>query len=371
GRRTGAGRDAQGGVRAHERRATQGLAGRRAVLRGLGGLPPEGLTGRPRPHLGEPVRWLVRAGGAALRRRRPHLGPGRQRLHLRRRPRHPPVVRRDAAPVGVRPRVAPRALAHRPRHGVRRGRGRGAVPVHRRRGVLDGALRPAHARLGPALAARRRRDVPAHDPAPPHRRVADLHRHLGGGRLPQRRRRRELGGHQQGPAVRGDPGPRRRGRALRPQPRDAPVEAGHAVHAEALGRHAQRRRRWLVARGQRRPADRLRLPDRRARPRAGHGLRRADHVRLGPRAARRPAAGLPQPHGRRGVGAADPRAAAGALLRQRAARRDGGRPARRLRGLRRDHGRAGLLLARRRRQLGGGRARPAGRAVGGGADAGM
>ena len=57
----------------------------------------------------------------------------------------------------------------------------------------------------------------------------------------------------------GHPRPERRGRPLRPPHRDAPVAAGRAVHAEALGRHAQRRRRRLVARGQRQPADRLRL----------------------------------------------------------------------------------------------------------------
>ena len=63
--------------------------------------------------------------------------------------------------------------------------------------------------------------------------------------------------------------------------------------------------------------------------------------------------------------------AAAALLRQRAARRDGRRPARRVRRLLRHHRRAGLRLAGRRGQLGADRARPAGRAVGGGADAAM
>ena len=79
----------------------------------------------------------------------------------------------------------------------------------------------------------------------------------------------------------GHPGSRRRGRPLRPPHRDAPVAPGRAVHAEALGRHAQRRRRRLVARGERQPADRLRLPDRRPRPRARDDLRRADQERLG------------------------------------------------------------------------------------------
>ena len=41
--------------------------------------------------------------------------------------------------------------------------------------------------------------------------------------------------------------PGRRGRALRAPARDAPVPAGRAVHAEALGRHALRRRRRVLA----------------------------------------------------------------------------------------------------------------------------
>ncbi len=60
----------------------------------------------------------------------------------------------------------------------------------------------------------------------------------------------------------------------------APVAPGHALHAEALGRDAHRQRRRQMARGQRQPADRFRLPDRRPRPRAGDGLRRADQERL-------------------------------------------------------------------------------------------
>ena len=59
-----------------------------------------------------------------------------------------------------------------------------------------------------------------------------------------------------------------------------------------------------MARGQRQPADRLRLPDRRARPRAGDDLRGADQERLGALPARRQAARLPQPHRRQRVGGA-------------------------------------------------------------------
>jgi hypothetical protein len=124
------------------------------------------------------------------------------------------------------------------------------------------------------------------------------------GRLPHRRRRQTWKAINRG-LRRGHPRPRRRGRPLRAPHRDAPVAAERAVHAEALGRHAQRRRGRLVARGQRQPADRLRLPDRRARARAGDDLRRPDQERLGALPARRQAARLPQPHRRQRVGGAD------------------------------------------------------------------
>ena len=73
-----------------------------------------------------------------------------------------------------------------------------------------------------------------------------------------------------GPAVGGHPRPGRRGRALRAPAGDAPGPAGRAVHAEALGRDAQRQRRRVLAGDLREPALRLRVPHRRARPRARH-----------------------------------------------------------------------------------------------------
>ena len=78
----------------------------------------------------------------------------------------------------------------------------------------------------------------------------------------------------------GIPGRGRRGRALRAPDCDAPVAAERAVHAEALGRDAHRRCRGLVERGERQPADRLRLSDRRPRPRTGDDLRGADQERF-------------------------------------------------------------------------------------------
>ena len=152
-----------------------------------------------------------------------------------------------------------------------------------------------------------------------------------------RGRRRDVELATGGPAVRVPPRPGGAARPLRPQPGDAPVPPGHALHAEALGRLPQRRRRRLWTRGERRPAQRLRLPRRRARPRAGDGLRGPDPERRRALPAGGPAPRGPQPHRRRRVGAARARAAPARLLRQRPARRDGGRRARRLRRLLRHH----------------------------------
>ena len=82
---------------------------------------------------------------------------------------------------------------------------------------------------------------------------------------------------------------------------------------------------------------RLRVPRRGARPRARHGLRRADPQRLPALPARRPAARLPLPHRRGRVGGAHRGPAPGALLRRRPARRAGRGPAPLLRPLPRHH----------------------------------
>ena len=326
--------------------SAQELGRQRPALRGLGDLPPQGIAGRSQSHLRVAVERLVRSGHAALERRRQDLGAGRQQVRLRRRARHAPVVRRHAAPLGVQARVAPRAVADRSRHGVRRRRGRRAVPVHRRRAELARAARPARPRLRLAVGAGRRRPVPAHDPARPDEPEAHVHRDLGGRRLPHRRRRRRRWKPiNQGLRSAAHSRPGRRGGPLRPPHRDAPVEPDRALHAEALGRHAQRRRRRSVARGERQPADRFRLRHRRARARARDDLRRADQERLGALPAGRQAARVSQPHRRQRVGGADQGPAAEGLLRQRAARRDGGGLARRVRRLLRHHRRPGLRVA--------------------------
>src|SRR5262245_50114061 len=98
---------------------------------------------------------------------------------------------------------------------------------------------PSHPSLRRPVAAGCRRDVPAHDPARSQAPRAHLHRDLGRGRLPQRRRRRDVAADQPRAGLRADPESHRRGRPLRPPHRDAPVAPERAVHAEALGRHAQ------------------------------------------------------------------------------------------------------------------------------------
>src|SRR2546425_893016 len=101
-----------------------------------------------------------------------------------------------------------------------------------------------------------------------------------------------------------------------------PELALHAV-AQRRRRPAQRQRRRLVARGQGEFTDRLRVPDRRSRARAGDNLRRPHQRRVGARSARGKAPSLSEPHGRKRVGGAHERSAAARLLRQRVARRDG------------------------------------------------
>jgi hypothetical protein len=244
---TGAGRHAEGPVHPQLGRQAREVGRQRADLPRLGDLPRQGVTGGPGPAVRVADQRLVRPGHPAFRRRRPDMGAGRQPVQLRRRPRHAPVVRRHAASLGVRACLAPGAVAGRPGHGLRRGGGRGPVPVDGRRPAVAGTARAALPSLGAVLAAGRRGDVPAHDhpgSAPPR---AHVHRHLGRGRVPVRRRRRNVAAGQPRPAVGRHPRPGGRGGPLRAPAGDAPRPAGRAVHAEALGRDAQRRLRRVLA----------------------------------------------------------------------------------------------------------------------------
>src|SRR5918992_292798 len=82
----------------------------------------------------------------------------------------------------------------------------------------------------------------AHHRAGPRRGGADVRGHLGGRRLPYRRRGQDLAGGEPRPAFGGHPGSGRRRRSLRAPHRHAPVTGCGAVHAKPLRSHAQPRR---------------------------------------------------------------------------------------------------------------------------------
>ena len=134
-----------------------------------------------------------------------------------------------------------------PDDGLRRRRGRRALPTRPTAGRTGTSWRACAATApGSNMGAGRRRSVPAHDPAGPEQPEADLHRDLRGRRVPDRRRRRRRWTPiNKGLRSSADSGSGRRGGPLRPPHRDAPVAAGRALHAEALGRHAERQRRRL------------------------------------------------------------------------------------------------------------------------------
>ncbi len=214
----------------------------------------KGSPADPQPHLRLADQRLVRAGDAEIQRRRRHLGAGGKQVRLRRHTRNASVVRRDTASLGIQARLAPRAVPDRSGDRLRRGRGRGAIPVDRRRAGLGGTPRAARCE-GKPLVSRRRRHGPAHHRARPQDSGAHVHRHLGRRRLPHGRLGPDVAPDQQRIEVgSGTPRSGRRGRPLRAPHRDAPVAPGRAVHAEALGCHAHRRRRRDLARGQRQPA---------------------------------------------------------------------------------------------------------------------
>ena len=106
-----------------------------------------------------------------------------------------------------------------------------------------------------------------------------LHRDLGRGRVPHRRRRQDLEADQQGPVFEVHSRPDGRGRTLRSPHRHESKASGRALHAEALGRDALRQCRRSVDEDQRQSADRFRLRDRRARARTGDDLRRPHQER--------------------------------------------------------------------------------------------
>ena len=158
---------------------------------------------------------------------------------------------------------------------------------------------------------------------------------------------------------------------------DPTAEVGHCVHHIAM--HPSRpgvlfmQKHWDVmrsdnagdswTRGQRKPADRLRIRDRCPRLRAGDYLCRPHQERRRALSARGKVARVSQPQRRKRVGGAHQRSSPTGLLRQRAARRHGRRLAGRVRRLLRHHRRPGLRVRRLRRQLGAHRARSSGGVV--------
>ena len=214
---------------------------RRTVFRRLGGLPRQGIAVRSQTHLCGAACRLVRTGHSELRRRRPDVEPGRERVRLRGGRGHASLVRRHAASVGVQVRLASGAGAVGSRHRVRRRRGRRVVPLDRRRPVVARVGRTAPSPDWTGVAAGRGRTLSPHDPVGPERPAADLHRHLRCRGVPERRRRHDLETGEPRVGLRGNPSRTgSRGGPLRPLHCVAPGAARGVVHAEALGRHAER-----------------------------------------------------------------------------------------------------------------------------------
>ena len=162
-RRTTPGRHAEGRFRPQRRWQAGPLGGLRSLLRGLGDLPYEGLAGGAQPACGPPNP----AAGSARSCSDPTTEgrPGRRSATSS-------LTTACPAPTSGMTALSIRGSSRgsgtssrrdRSRDRVR-GRGRrGAVPLHRRRAELEGALRPSPPQLRPPVAARRRRHVPAHD----------------------------------------------------------------------------------------------------------------------------------------------------------------------------------------------------------------
>ena len=275
-----------------------------------GGRCPSRPTGRPptAPTLGvQGTDWhgqLVQRSDDGGRTWAP-VGNG---LRLRRRARDAPVVRRHATPVGVQPRLAPRAVADRPRHGVRAA---SRTPLSSARPTAAATwselagLR-THTTGRPLGAGRRRHGACTRSSSTPRSGADASSRSRPPGRSAATTAGRHLAAHHRGPAA----------PTFIPDPEAEvghcvhnlampPVAPRHAVHAEALGRHAQSTTPGALDRGRAaicRATSASRSTVHAHEP--GDGLRGADHERLRALSARGQAARVPQPHGRQRVGSA-------------------------------------------------------------------
>ena len=276
------------------------------------------------------------------------------------------------APLGVQARLASRAIAHRSGYRLRRGGRRRLVPLDRRRADVAGASRTARPRLRPRWqpgAGGMCLHTILLDPSDPKRIFIAI---SAAGAFPYRRRRQDVEADQPWTEVPIHSRPERRGGPLRSPHRDAPVAPERAVHAEALGRDAQRRRRRFIGKRSAatcRPTSGSRSTfTRTSRTRSTSSPSRATRSTIRPMGSCAcTAAGPAETNGRRsrkGLPQSD-------LLRQRAARRDGRRLARFVRRVFRHHRRAGVRVGRCRRQLGSHRPRSSGRAFRRGPDTAM
>jgi hypothetical protein len=196
-----------------------------------------------------------------------------------------------------------------------------------RRPELAGAARTARPPSGPT-GSRARAGCACTRSSSTRESRADLHRHLAAGAFRTDDARQTWRPINRGLKSR-HPRSERRGRPLRPPHRDAPVAPGLLFmqkHWDVM-RSDDAGESWPRSAATCRPTSASRST---SRARAGTDLRRPDQERL-EHFRRRQAARLPQPHRRQRVGAADEGSAAARLLRQRAARRHGGRLARFLR----------------------------------------
>ena len=167
--------------------------------------------------------------------------PVGQEVRLRRGARHPPVVRRHAAPVGVRARLASGAVADRPGHRLRRRRRtqRCSAP---RTAAGAGTSSPASAGTAPG---RTGSPAPAACASTPSSSTRSI-RSGCSSRSRQRARSAPTTAARRG--NRSTAGSSREGFPTRHAEvghcvhriAHAPVASGRALHAEALGRHAER-----------------------------------------------------------------------------------------------------------------------------------
>jgi len=194
----------------------------------------------------------------------------------------------------------------------------------RRRFCFARRTRPSRGRNSPDCAATARAQVATRapgecachtivlDPTNPKRMFVA---HFGGRRVSKRRCREHVAANQPRIEIPIHSRIRSGGRSLRPPHCHAPFAPRCAVHAEALGRHAQRQRRRLVARNQRESATDFGFAIDVHAPRTGDDLRRTHQERRRTFSSGWEAASVPQPQRWKRMGGPHERPAATRLLR--------------------------------------------------------